>query len=274
MHRELPTARFPDGRTESERLTSDPNLGAAHSAITKPFFPEVEPDVETLKVRNFEVFCPFVPVEVEPGSLASRLDIMIDRTGSEILFRGESFFQSGQDEEHERKFVLPKTMSPLRGLAGHLLRRAWGIGRIVIVQVGSELYAITPLDDQGEPNSRFLWSHSIDLQIPLSQFKVVPKRPGIHSQGQIVVDDSNRAIGNVGPVRAGYLCYQSGTRLVAVETETGRELWRHNDCPSDVTVLGDDQHVYLWHNADTVEILSAVDGRRLGEGVWFAARKH
>ena len=271
IQRELPDARFPDGKTESERTNADPNLREARTAALKPIFPEVEPAVEQLKVRNFEVFCPYVPVEAEPGSLASRLDITIDRTGSEILFRGESFFQSGQDEEHERKLPLPKTMSPLRGLAGQMLRRAWGIGRIVVVQVGSELYAITPLDDQGNPNSRFLWSNPIDLQIPFGNFKIAPERPGIFDPYQSVVDDSDRPIAKVGPVRAGYLCYQSGNRLVAIETESGRELWRHHDCPSGVTVLGDDQRVYLWHNADVVEILSAVDGRRLDDGVGFAS---
>ena len=259
-------------QTTSPAPDRDPNPQEPGSNVLKPLFPEVTPEVEpSRKDRNFGVYCPLIPMQAEPDSLASRLDVAIDRTGSDVVFRGESFFQAGQDEEHERKFPIPKTMSPLRGPAGHMLRQAWGIGRIVIVLVGSELFAISPLDDQGEPNSRFLWSNPIDLQLPLTSTTIRPDREGIFIQQHIVLDDSAQVIGKVGPVRASYLCYQTGNRLVAVETYTGQELWRRNDCPTTVTVLGDDQYVYLWHESDSIEVLSAIDGRRLHDREWFAS---
>jgi outer membrane protein assembly factor BamB len=83
----------------------------------------------------------------------------------------------------------------------------------------------------------------------------------------MVVDQMQRPIGRIGPVRAGYLCYQKGPKLVAVETETGRELWERLDLPKDATVLGDDHRVFIWREPDMLEVFSAVDGRKLEERV-------
>ena len=270
--RDLPVVMLPEGQTESEQIARDPALRESMSRAVKPIWPEIAPEIDPPeKDRNFGVYCPLVPLHIEPGSLAARLDVAVDRTGSEVLFRGETFFHSGEDEEHERKFPLPKTISPYRGPPGFMLREGWGIGRIVVLLVGSELFAISPLDEQGEPNSRVLWSNPIDLQIPFGATKAISNRPGIYDQRHLVVDDSERPIGKVGPVRAGYLCYQAGTKLIAVETETGRDLWRRLDCPADATVLGDDHYVYVWRDEQSLEVLSAIDGRKLEDGHSFAS---
>ena len=55
--------------------------------------------------------------------------------------------------------------------------------------------------------------------------------------------------------------------LVAVETETGRELWHRRDIPFNATILGDDHYVFVWIDRDKLEILSAIDGRKLEDGV-------
>lgn len=261
---ELPGVLPREGQTESEKDVHDTSRRDAVAAASRAIWPVGPPDVEPPhKDRNFGVYCPLIPMHIEPGSLAARLDVAVDRTGSEVVFRGETFFQSGEDEDHERKFPLPKSASPFRGPTGYLLREGWGIGRVVILLIGSELFAVAPLDDQGEPNSRFLWSNPIDLQLPSGGTRLAPEKKGVFDQSHIVLDDLNRPIGKVGPVRAGYLCFQSGNKLTAVETQTGRELWRLLGCPATATVVGDDQHVYLWSEDRTVEVLSAVDGRKL-----------
>ena len=265
--REFPSARLPDGQTEIERIDNDPTLRESIRGTSKPIWPDTRPRIDPpRKERNFGVYCPLVPIHAEPDSLAARLDVAVDRTGSEVFFRGESFFQSGEDEDHERRLPLPKTMSPYRGPSGYMLREGWGIGRVVILLVGSELFAIAPLDQNGDPDSRFLWSHPIDLKLPFGGTKTSPPRQGIHDERRIVVNDANRPIGKVGPVRAGYLCYQSGGKLVAAETETGRELWQRPDVPTEATILGDDHQVYIWHDANSLEIVSAIDGRKLENG--------
>ncbi len=272
--RERPSATFPDGATVADRIARDPIRNDALSTAVKSIWPNVEPKVESRDDRTFSVY-QLIPVHAEPGSLAERLDISVDRSnGNEVLFRGDAFFQVGQDEEHERKFLLPRTASPYRGSTGHPLRRAWGIGRIVVLMVGSELFGIAPLDEHGEPNSQFLWPNPIDLQSSASDVRVVTGRSGSSEGRPRVVDQSNRPIGRVGPVRASYFCYQKGTKLVAAETETGLTLWERLDLPPDVTVVGDDHFVFLWRTNKTLEKLSVIDGRKIEERVWEASPSH
>lgn len=262
--RELPEAKFVDGTTESERIARDARLRESVFAAPKPIFPSSEPQLQRLDDRNFPTFA-IVPVHSEPGSLSERLDVLIDRNGTEVTFRGESFFQIGQEDRDERKLLVPTTLSPIRGASGHLLRQGWGIGRIVILLVGNQLFAVTPQNDKGDPNPRFLWSSTIELNSPASDVWMAEGRTRDGESQRVVVDQSNRPVGRIGPVRAGYFCYQKGAKLIAAETETGRELWEWLDLPADVTVLGDDHLVFLWHEDGPVEILSAIDGRKIEE---------
>jgi len=263
---ELPTARLPDGKTEAERVQNDPRIRDSMQTRPASAWPEFVGKLDIEVDRNYGGFT-MVPMHAEPGSLAERLDVWVDRNGSEVLFRGESFFQTGQDEDHERKFTLSPSNSPMRGVDGIQLRQAWGIGRVVILLVGTELFAISPLDDQGEPNSRFLWSNSIDLNVASAGVYGVAAPKTGQARNKSASKQPNRSNSGVGPVRPGYLCYQKGTRLIAVETETGRELWQRLDLPGDVTVLGDDHSVYLWQSDKVLKVLSAIDGRAIEERV-------
>lgn len=246
--------------------TPKPHASATVLVPQRSLWPEVDPIIESHDEKTFGVFS-LVPSHAEPGSLLERLDIWVDRNGNELLFRGDGFFQSGQDDAHERRFKLPPSVSPFRGPVGYMLREAWGIGRIVIVLVGSELFGIAPLDDKGEPNSRFLWSNSIDLQGSPGDTRVVVAKTGVNEGRHLVIDQLNRQIGKVGPVRAGYLCYQRGTKLLAIETETGRPLWERLDIPPDAIVFGDDDQVFIWRENRALEILSAIDGRQIEQRV-------
>ena len=229
----------------------------------KSIWPDVMPKAEPPRSdRTFEIFS-VVPMEAEPGSLGERLDVWVDRNGNEVLFRGDSFFPVSTSDGREQTFKLPTTVSPYRGPTGYMLRHAWGIGRTVILLVGTELFAITPLDDNGDPNARFLWS--IDLQSAPGDTRIVPSAKGNNDSRFLVVDQSNRAIGKVGPVRAGYLCFQKGTKLVAVETDSGRTLWERLDFPSEAVVVADDHRVYIWNDHQELVVLSAVDGRKIEE---------
>ena len=268
---EFPSATFPDGQTESVRISKDPVIINSISTAPSEVWPETQPEIDSKNERNFGVYCPLVPMHAEPGSLTERIDVAVDRTGNEVLFRGESFFQSGQDEDHERKLDLPKSASQYRGPSGYMLREAWGVGRIVVLLVGSDLFAITPLGEQGEPNSKLLWNNPIDLQVPFGETRIPGGRSWVHDEQHTVADLANRRLGKVGPVRPAYLCYQKGTTLVAVETETGRELWQRRDVPFNATILGDDHYVFVWIDRDKLEILSAIDGRKLEDGVGFSS---
>ena len=251
------------GPRDVKAVPVEPNDLTASVPLTG--WPQTQPTIGSRNDRNFGIYAPLIPVHSQPGSLAERLDIAIDRTGDEIYFRGESFFQTGQDEDQERRFTLPKTTFPLRGSGGYMLREAWGIGRIVILLVGSELFAVAPLDEHGEPNSRFLWANSIDLELPIGQTEEASARKGIYSRERTLLDSSQEQLIAVGPVRAGYFCYHQRKRLVAVDTETGRDLWRRLDVSPDAKVLGDDQRVYAWRKDGSVDVYSAIDGRQIDE---------
>ena len=270
ISREFPTIGRSDDPVSMPQVSKQGAPRGQTRAESNAAWPAVEPEFESLDERNYGINYALIPVHAEPGSLAERLDICVERAGTEILFRGDAFFQSGQDEEHERKFKLPPSTSALRG-AIYKLREAWGIGRIVVMLVGSELFATAPLDDYGEPNNKpLLWANSIDLQGVSGESRVVMGPAGANEGQYRVVDQSNRPIGRIGPVRAGYLCFQKGTKLVAAETETGRVLWERLDFSSDATVLGDDHFVFAWHENNVVETLSAIDGRKIEERVLTA----
>ena len=262
IHREAIAADPSLKSIESEQLQEH---GKELSTRKKPLWPATRPTVADQRDVRTSTTYSLIPVHAEPGSLAARLDICVERTGNSILFRGESFFQSGQDDDHERIFKLPPTVSPYRGPSGYMLREAWGIGRIVLLLVGTELFGISPLDENGEPNSRFLWSNPIELHGSPSDIRVVVGKSGANEGKPFMIDQLNRPIGKIGPVRAGYLCYQKGTKLIAVETETGNTLWEHLDLPADATVLGDDHLVFLWRDKGRLEILSSIDGRKVNE---------
>ena len=226
----------------------------------KPEWPEFDPKFEIRDDRTFEGYA-LVPLQAEPGSLSARLDVLVDRMGKEVTFRGDAFSRLGQDEDREQKIKLPPRSSPYRGSTGYMLREAWGIGRVIILLVGTELFGISPLDEHGEPNPQFLWSNPIDLHSTVSDTRIISVTGANDEIPPIVVDQLNRPIGKVGPVRASYFCYQKGTKLIAAETDSGRTLWELSDFPADVTVLGDDHFVYVWRDAKEIAILSAIDGR-------------
>ena len=245
--------------SETKPVPTEPREVAV--SLSQTAWPPTQPTIGSRNDRNFGIYAPLIPLHAQPGSLAERLDIAIDRTGDEVYFRGESFFQAGQDEDHERRFTLPKTTSPFRGPGGYMLREGWGIGRIVVLLVGSELFAVAPLDEKGEPNSRFLWANSIDLELPFGETEEALGRKGVYGNQRTILDQTQQPLIAVGPVRAGYLCYHQGKRLVAVDTETGRDLWQRLDVPADAKVLGDDHRVYAWMKNGSVDVFSAIDGR-------------
>jgi outer membrane protein assembly factor BamB len=260
-------ADFVDHPDAGRQIADELIRGESNLPQLKPLWNAVKPTLETRDERLFGLYS-LIRLHAEPGSLAERLDICVDRNGNEVLFRGESFCQSGQDDEHDRKLKLPPTVSQYRGPVGYMLREAWGVGRIVVLLVGSELFAISPLDEKGDPNPTFLWSNPIELHGSPGDIRVVAGRSGLDEGRPIAIDQLNRPIGKVGPVRAGYFCYQKGRKLVAAETETGHTLWERLDLPADTEILGDDHHVFLWRDNSTLEILSAVDGRKIEDRAW------
>ena len=214
----------------------------------------------------------FVPVSVDatPGSLLDRLDVSVDRQARFVRFAGEG---------HAGKWTvtLPGPSSPLRTSFAILDQsEAWGVGRLLVLRLGSELFCISPLDERGEPHAKLEWL-SLDMTSGLSatmnesqsSTEIIPARVGLRHESLRLVDSFGRALGRVGPVRPDYLCYQSQARLVTIDTQTGKRLWERLDVPPRCVAFGDEQRVYLWRTAErSLQVLSAIDGRTIEDRPW------
>ena len=98
-----------------------------------------------------------LPVEIVAGSLCERLDVALDYQGETLRFQG-----NGLSTYWDVR--LPVENSRFRGVIP--LHRAWGLGPLVIVQVGTDLFGVAPLDGGGEPVATVLWH--VDLLVSAS----------------------------------------------------------------------------------------------------------
>ena len=78
-------------------------------------------------------------------------------------------------------------------------------------------------------------------------------------------DAFEQTVGEVGPVTAGLLTYQSRGRLIAIEPATGQKLWSRSQLPPAAKTTGDAEFVLLLPESHSqVMVLRALDGRLLG----------
>lgn len=264
-----------NGQSLAATLASKPELAELQRRLLAPpvdGWPTELPNVEReARPRDHQLHQIPVRVQAPAGSLLERLDVAIDRHGREIRF-------SADGHSGVWKVDLPGSPNRFRAEFAQCDQvEAYGVGRMVIVRVGSEVFGFQPFNDRGEPNTARHPVMQFDIvasrgEMPVETLwnvETVPARVGIRHEGTRVVDGFGRTLGGLGPVRAGYLCYRSQARLVAVDTQTGRRLWNRVDLPNNCQVFGDDDYVYLWRNdSGWLQTLSAIDGRLVQERVW------
>ena len=239
-------------------------------------WPPLVPSLQCVsKTHSDDVHCIPVFVDAMPGSLLDRLDVSIQRHGKFIRFAGEG---------HPGKWILrlPDSQSVLRtSFASNDQYEAWGLGRLLVLRIGGELFGIFPLDERGEPQASLAWAWPRDTDaIPRDLAKEsfgreesIPARVGLRHERIRMLDEFGHVVASVGPVRPDYLCYQSQGKLVALETQTGKRLWERRHVPVGCVSFGDEDRVYLWNTSErTLVVLSAVDGRTCENRPWeFAA---
>src|SRR5262249_26770771 len=158
---------------------------------------------------------------------------------------------------------LPKGMSALQQYP--LTYQAWGCGRLLIVRIGTILAAVSPWNEHGEPDARIVWSLEMLASKAETQEQLLVERiasPWKHARETYrITSHFGRDLGAVGPVGAGYVCFQQQGKLIAVETLTGRKLWERWDLAPGTMSLGDENAVILWSpDRRTCEVLNAADG--------------
>lgn len=242
--------RFPDMTVPPAAATDPPQRDRR--------WPETVPKLTEKPAPSEDVSFVPVPVSAAPGSLFQRLNVAVN--GRSIV----RFYGDGNAGYWQ--IALPKSSSPFRALP--MLARGWGLGHFLLLRLGSELFALNPFDPGGEPRATLLWTFDTADGVALSRPQFDLAQPGFSIDEISFLDAFDQPIGRVGPVRAGYLCFQSRARLVCLETATGHELWRRYELPRDAICCGDEEHVFLIHPREaTVTVLRALDGRTLATHV-------
>lgn len=204
-----------------------------------------------------------VPVECSPGALFDRLNVAINprssRNDTVLRFYGDGFSGSWQT-------VLATSPSPLNSVGR--MYRGWGIGHLLVLQLGAELFGISPFDGSGEPRIQRLWSVDMADGNRQDDHEYAPVVPGFSEEQLTMLDAFGRPIVKVGPVHAGYLCFQTRGKLVCLDTATGQRLWQRYELPRQAICSGDGESVFLTEpNRDRVTVLRAVDGAMVS---WFS----
>jgi len=271
---EHPGVVLDHGRTWPAELAANSRESERRARLLAPPvnpWPNVPPSMELeSKAHGEDVHYVPVSVDATPGSLWDRLDVSVDRQARFVRFAGEG---------HAGKWTvtLPGPSSPLRTSFAVLDQcEAWGVGRLLLLRLGTELFCISPLDERGEPHAKLEWppldmtgGASATANEAQSPTETIPARVGLRHERLRLVDGFGRAMGRVGPVRPDYLCYQSQARLVAIDTQTGKRLWERLDVPPRCVAFGDEERVYLWRTAErSLQVLSAIDGRTLEDRPW------
>lgn len=197
-----------------------------------------------------------VPVECSPGTLFDRLNIAINprssRNDTILRFYGDGFSGSWQT-------VLPTSASSLKSVGR--MYRGWGIGHLLVLQLGAELFGISPFDASGEPRVQRLWSVDMANGNRQEDHEYTPAVTGFAEEQLTMLDAFGRPIAKVGPVRAGYLCFQTRGQLVCLDTSNGQRLWQRYELPRRALCSGDGQNIYLTQpGEDQVTALRVVDG--------------
>ncbi len=165
------------------------------------------------------------------------------------------------------------------------LRQGWAFGQFLVVQVGTELFCVSSLNENGEAltakkQDAFLWPPKFKSEgeraelvdtlgnedntlLSLEQ-RSVSQIAGFIRPPIELFDAHGHRTTWVGPVSAGTLCFLQQGMLVCLDTATGQELWRRYDMPAGVRTFGDDGVIVMRYDGlRTMELLSPIDGRTL-----------
>lgn len=269
---EHPGTPLSDGRSLAVTLASSAEQTDLRDRLLSPApdrWPSVLPMEATEDTLTKRLDPAYVPVRVQAphGSFFERLDLTVKRDGRSVRFTCEGFSGSWS-RDLEGKNVLRQAFANQDNV------EAFGVGRMLILRVGSEVFRILPFNERGEPVAKVLSpqldiaSISNDLLLEIWQ-ETVPGKVGIRPDRPRLVDGFGRMTEGLGPVTAAYFCYRSQGRLVAVHTQTFKKLWERPDLPHNCLVFGDDDEIHVWRKDEALlQTLSAIDGRLLREQPW------
>lgn len=253
---EFPDVRLDATHTVTQIIDELPSatmlLGRLKMGPLDPW-PQGTPEISKPKDKPRETALMPIPIEATPGSLLDRINVSIDRNATRLICQGDWY--PGYWE-----IPLPRTQSVLRQFIQTY--HGWGLGQLLVVRLGTQLFGVSLLDDTGEPNGRIVWTY--DLTPDLSgvfEIGQIQNRRGLGEAEVVIFDEYGREVGQICVMLPGYFCYRHRGEVVVVETATGRQLWRRRSLPPGIQVAGDGQALYLLHpDEQRLETVRIVDG--------------
>ncbi len=249
--------KLSDGRGAAEWLADvmpDSVIGRALSDESRDPWPNVMPKITSQEELHDDIYCYPIPL-ASRDPFWRRLTVCVERQGRKVRFHG-----AGQRGFWE--LPLPASNSPFRHASD--MHRGWGLGPLLVLQVGEDLLGIQPLDERGETNAKLLWTINVGPYEEIGAHQFLPGRVGIRPDDFAYLDRYEQPVLDVVHARSGLLCYRNRNRLIAIDPANGARLWARHSLPPLASVSGDGEHILLRLNAACeCEVRSAFDGRLL-----------
>lgn len=130
-------------------------------------------------------------------------------------------------------------------------------GQLTVAWIGDQVCAIDGFTKSSKP----LWTQQCFLANPLDP-QGVQFRPQFPQPGAMRHQDAQKLPLVVTP---GYVSYQRGRKLMAVDPLDGSPLWWRDDLPAGCDLFGDDEYLFVRKSGEaTAHVLRALDGKKLG----------
>lgn len=249
--------KLPSGRSTTEWLADvmpDTAIGRSLANGPADTWPLREPKVIEQEESHDDIYCNNIPVESR-DPFWQRLTVSVERNGKKVRFQG-----AGQRGYWE--LPLPESKSPFR--LAYQLQRGWGIGPLLVLQMGDDLFGIQPFDDRGETNPRILWMLPTGDPDEIGGYEIRPGRLGFTVDDLLYLDRYQQPVLSVLHVGPGLICYRQQNRLIAADPSTGARLWMRHGLSPRTSISADDEFV-LMKSADSneLEVLRGFDGQLL-----------
>lgn len=250
---------LPDGHRSAEWLAEvlpESSIGRVLANGSPDPWPVRMPKVTPQEEPHDDVYSYLIQVESR-DSFWQRMSVFVERQGKKVRFSG-----GGQRALWE--LPLPASSSSFRH--DWTTHRGWGLGPLLVLQVGENLFGIQPLDERDETNAKLLWTISAGLYEETGPHQTLPAQLGVRLDAYRQLDRHEQPILEVVHASAGLLCYRTRNRLIAIEPATGERLWSRNHLPPQVSITSDGEHVVLRMLATSeIEVRRGFDGKLLSQ---------
>ena len=249
--------KLADGRSSSEWLAEvmpDSLIGRALADGPRDPWPDRLPKITIQDEPHDDIYFFPIPFQSRDPNWR-RMTVSVDRQGRKVRFHG-----AGQRGFWD--LPLPKSNSPFRH--NWLMYHGWGLGPLLVLQVGEDLFGIQPLDERGETNAKLLWTVTVGPYEEVAAHQFLPGRLGVRPDDFLLLDRYEQPVLDVVHASPGLLCYRSRNRLIAVDPATGSRLWMRHHLPPLVSITGDGEQIVLRLIATReLEVRRGFDGQLL-----------